>query len=309
MEQKAVYQLTVDQAFSTLIHPLSKDELLRLEENILRDGCIDPIVVWDNVIVDGHNRYSICTKHAIPFAIKNISFSCRQEAIAWICANQLGRRNISIETRRYLIGKQYEAEKIANRLKNSAGNNQFQTKESGNNEITEESLSTGSSGHITAHRIAVQHNVSQRTVERCGAFTRAIEQIEKANPEIASLILSGKYNIPQKQIHALAEMQPCHLLSADSTPKLLTSIGKKCTSQSITPPSRPSVKDMPKHDPDGEATTLSLTVPSWKDSIDRVISVADMKNVSAFAKKKMREALLELIVSAETLLKLISNSD
>ena len=308
MEQKAVYQLTVDQAFSTLIHPLSKDELLRLEENLLRDGCIDPIVVWENVIIDGHNRYKICTKHAIPFAIEKKSFSCRQEAISWICANQLGRRNISAETRKYLIGKQYEAEKIINRLKNKAGNNQFQVKEQQPADRTN-GLMPPSSGHITARRIAAQHNVSQRTVERCGAFVRAIECVQKAEPGLVAEILSGKRKISQKELSSFAcEGGSPTEKSAVQSGQLLAG-RKKAGAGYSSAPAKPSVKDMPKHDPDGEARSLSLTVPSWKESIEHVIAVADMETVSATAKEKMRNALLELISSAEELLKKISNTE
>ena len=115
--EKRIYTLQIDKGFQGLIRPLYKNEYLLLEANLIKDGCREPISVWNGIIVDGHNRYKICTKHQIPFAIEEKYFSCREEAIAWICANQLGRRNLTEESRKYLIGKQYESEKIVCRKK------------------------------------------------------------------------------------------------------------------------------------------------------------------------------------------------
>ena len=97
--------LTIDPQFKNLIPPLQRTEYLQLEENLLADGCRDPLVVWRGTLIDGHNRYEICTRHSIPFSVKEMNFYCREEAIAWICANQLGRRNLSEETRKYLQTK------------------------------------------------------------------------------------------------------------------------------------------------------------------------------------------------------------
>lgn len=52
--------LYIDDEFKNLISPLSPKEYFQLEENILTDGCINPIITWNDVIVDGHNRYEIC---------------------------------------------------------------------------------------------------------------------------------------------------------------------------------------------------------------------------------------------------------
>lgn len=104
--------LKIDPEFKDLIRPLRRKEYLQLEENILDEGYRDPIIIWNDYIIDGHNRYSICTKYSIPFKILSKNFDSREEVIVWICKNQLGRRNITEETRKYLIGRQYESEKI-----------------------------------------------------------------------------------------------------------------------------------------------------------------------------------------------------
>ena len=92
-------QLKIDLEFEKVIPPLTKDEYHQLEENILDDGRIMmPIAVWVDIIVDGHNRYRIAREYGdIPFSTTQLDFANRHEAIAWICKNQLGRRNLSDE--------------------------------------------------------------------------------------------------------------------------------------------------------------------------------------------------------------------
>ena len=119
MTEKRIYKLKTDTVFKQLITPLSAEELRQLEQNIIRDGCREPLCVWNSTILDGHNRYAICTRMQIPFMIQKICVRNREEAMAWICANQLGRRNITHETRKYLIGKRYEMEKIIGAHKRS----------------------------------------------------------------------------------------------------------------------------------------------------------------------------------------------
>ena len=95
MTEKKVYDLTVDPEFRDLIPPLNEEELKLLEASIVADGCESPLIVWNGVIVDGHNRYAICRKHEIPFAIQEKDFSSRDDAMLWMLRNQLGRRNLN----------------------------------------------------------------------------------------------------------------------------------------------------------------------------------------------------------------------
>ena len=95
MAQKGFKKLEIDPEFKTLIRPLHREEYRQLEANLAMEGCREAIIVWNDTIVDGHNCYEICNKLDIPYEVKEQSFSGRDEVIAWICANQLGRRNIS----------------------------------------------------------------------------------------------------------------------------------------------------------------------------------------------------------------------
>ena len=86
--------LNIDKEFETLIPQLTLEEYQQLEKNLVRDGCREPLVVWNGTIIDGHNRYKICRKREIEFQVKEMEFDDRQAAIEWIILNQFGRRNL-----------------------------------------------------------------------------------------------------------------------------------------------------------------------------------------------------------------------
>ena len=95
-------EIKVDKEFQSLIPPLSQEEYTQLEANIVSDGCRDALVIWNGVLIDGHNRHKICTEHNIPFQTIEKQFDSRNDAIQWIILNQFGRRNLSPGTRSIL---------------------------------------------------------------------------------------------------------------------------------------------------------------------------------------------------------------
>ena len=86
--------MAIDKEFETLIPPLSADEYRLLEESILAEGCRDALVTWHGILIDGHNRYRICTQYGLPFETIDTDFATRNEVIVWIIKNQLARRNL-----------------------------------------------------------------------------------------------------------------------------------------------------------------------------------------------------------------------
>jgi N6-adenosine-specific RNA methylase IME4 len=87
--------IIIDPEFKALIPPLAPDELSQLEANILRDGCRDPLVLWGEILIDGHNRHEICTRNGLPFETVQIQFESRTHARIWMRNNQAGRRNLT----------------------------------------------------------------------------------------------------------------------------------------------------------------------------------------------------------------------
>jgi ParB-like chromosome segregation protein Spo0J len=86
--------LQVNNTFSEFIPALADEEFAQLEQNILADGIREPVCIWNGVIIDGHNRYTIARKHNLPFNTCEMNFEDENQAKMWIIKNQLGRRNI-----------------------------------------------------------------------------------------------------------------------------------------------------------------------------------------------------------------------
>ena len=87
--------ISIDTEFKNLIPPLTAEEYAGLEESILSEGCRDAIVLWGETIIDGHNRYEICTKHGVDFRTVQKDFDDRNAAKLWMMQNQLARRNLT----------------------------------------------------------------------------------------------------------------------------------------------------------------------------------------------------------------------
>lgn len=88
--------IVVNEELKTYIDPLTPDEHDALERSILAEGCRDALVLWGDVLVDGHNRYGICQKHGLPFQTKqNTRFQTIEDVHLWMIDQHLGRRSIS----------------------------------------------------------------------------------------------------------------------------------------------------------------------------------------------------------------------
>lgn len=92
-------QITIDPEFKAMIPQQKPEERAALEASLLRDGCRDALVIWGNILVDGHNRDEICTANGIPYRTVGMDFESRAAATEWIINNQFGRRNLSLYDR------------------------------------------------------------------------------------------------------------------------------------------------------------------------------------------------------------------
>ena len=196
----AEHGLIVDPEIRDLIEPLTPHERGTLKANLEREGCLDPLKGWKEtgILLDGHNRKEICEmpgRSQIPFAVEWLSFADRPAAIAWVLANQLGRRNITAEQRAYLIGKRLELES------QSRGGNR-------KSKVHDEPLKRGD----TAARIAKETGKSRATVKRNGTFAKAVDLL--ANYSLpAKELLSGKTKMSPAAAKAVAEMKPREVMA------------------------------------------------------------------------------------------------
>ena len=91
----------IDEEIAALIPPLDDSELEHLEASLLDEGCRDPLVVWQEtgILLDGHHRLALCERHGLAYRLQYLSFATRDEALAWVIRNQLGRRNLTLYQR------------------------------------------------------------------------------------------------------------------------------------------------------------------------------------------------------------------
>jgi len=302
MTEKQIYNLKINKHFKSLISPLSLKDYKQLEANIVKDGCRESLMVWRNIIIDGHNRYEICTKFKIPFNIQQIDFDNSNEVISWICINQIRRRNISEETRRYLIGKRYDSEKILG-IKIHTVLNQ-NSKEDINISMYKKAEAKENCS-ITVERLSQEYQVSERTIRQYASYARIIDELTKDEPELMSEVLTGKVKISYKNILKLSKLSPNAI---NKIKKQLSDSGCNLVSysdiQTVTEPptEKVTVKDMPAYDPDAEISSLTLTIPSWISSIDRTLSMANFDKTSDKAKIKLQNELKNLEYAVNVML-------
>ena len=198
--------LKIDPEFQSQIPPLTDDEFKQLEENILKEGkLISPLIVWGNTLVDGHNRYAILQKHPeIYFSTMPLPFESREEVLAWICKNQLGRRNLTPEQKKFLIGKQYSVE---HRKPGGNGNNQYTVtvEEPVQEELCQiDTIPPTSAEASTRKQIAERNNVSESYVVRSEKFMRGVQIMDQMIPGMQEKILSGQFKVRDADMHRLA---------------------------------------------------------------------------------------------------------
>jgi hypothetical protein len=88
--------IVVNEELKAYIDPLTPEEHESLERSLLAEGCRDALVLWGNVLVDGHNRYGICQKHGLPFqTVQNPRFQSIEDVHLWMIEQHLGRRSVS----------------------------------------------------------------------------------------------------------------------------------------------------------------------------------------------------------------------
>lgn len=192
-----------------LIPALNVEEFLQLEENIKKDGCREAILIWETkkikidsatttpdvtvyVLIDGHNRFEICTKFSFDYKIHIVNYENIDQVKDFMIDNQLGRRNITSEQASYLRGLKYNAEK-KNRGQYS------REMQSGQNVHFDEKGSKK-----TAQKLAEQYHVNEKTIRRDANYADGIELLPA---ELKQEILSGKSSFSKAEIVELGKLK------------------------------------------------------------------------------------------------------
>lgn len=280
--------LKIDPEFSAQILPLSFEELQQLEMNMIRDGKLtDPIIVWNKTILDGHNRYNLLKKHSfIEYEIKEMELSSRQEALIWICNHQLGRRNLTPERRKYLIGKRYEVEK---QVSQNRGNQYTSAKKDATDQ--NDPCQNKSGSHVTRQRIANETGTSEGYVQRAEKYMNGVEAADEAAPGTREEILNGQIKATDREICAIAKAPK------EQRPEIVAELRKpksKRDKQLTSPTKSPSVK-VESFDDDGSRFLIGISkkMQGHKRALTESDQKALKKSVEASADHSIHIAAIE----------------
>lgn len=198
----------IDPEFQNKIPPIGADEFKQLRENILAAGEVyEPLVVWNGILVDGHNRWKVIQERPeIKWSVREMHFDDKWAAFEWMYKNQLGRRNLTDEQRTYTIGKMYEARKKSVGAPAANKNAEKQIAQNGPIVSTTDKQKHGVSGEI-----AVELNIGRNTVRRAEHFAKGVDALREVSPEAADKVLTGKSNIPKYGVADIANMEPAEV--------------------------------------------------------------------------------------------------
>lgn len=193
-----IVNINIDSEFKGLIPPLTSDERQGLERSLLAEGCRDALVLWGDTLIDGHNRFEICTRNNIPFKTVQKEFADRRSAIEWIILNQFGRRNLPAHERARLALrlKPMIAERAKEQQKQSGGDRKSAEYQKTVRQKSAEPISPVT----TRDELAKVAGVSHDTIAK-------VEKIEESAPE-PIIEASRKGEISVNAAYQVAKLEP-----------------------------------------------------------------------------------------------------
>jgi len=215
--------ITIDQKFKDLLPVLPSDVYTALQVEILRDGCNDPLTIWEetNILLDGHNRLSICDANDIEYEYSTVSLPNRDEAKRWILRRARARRNSTPNQLSYMRGLEYNLRK---------GSHGGDHKSKGKNCTLNAS-----------EELSEEHDVSERTIKNDAKYAEAIDTIaETVGPEAKQVLLSS--GVTKKKVADIAKLPKKQRGAAVNS---ITSSGKKEATTKV----KPNAKAKPKPKP------------------------------------------------------------
>lgn len=194
-------RLKIDPEFRDKIPAMPQEDFDGLRADIIRDGYVrDPLVVWkeENILLDGHHRWRVIQENqellGDKFKLDYKSFPDRWAAIAWICANQLHKHNMTELQRMKLIQEQSDAEQKS-----------MQRDEFGRFAPSGENHLAVKNPH--RKKIAEEHNISENVVRTAVEVGRGIDRAAEVDPEFKREVLSGEVKAKKSDLAEIRKMQ------------------------------------------------------------------------------------------------------
>ncbi|SEL53807.1 hypothetical protein SAMN02910353_02833 [Ruminococcus sp. YRD2003] len=295
--------LHTDPELIRLSIPISQEEMKKLESNLIENGCLEPIVIWNGVILDGHKRYRICVEENIDFEINDMKFEDINEATIWICSHRISQYSRKSTPYQYLIGKWYAIQKLVNYEKR---------KRSGYISFSREYVKKTDEtyyhyGH-TSISMGKELGMNRSTIEKYRRLSESMDRIDMIEPKLFQAILSGDVEFSQNEIirmmrydnktismlrHEFVDRKDVKMRAYGNRKhrnKVVNSNEEGNNEITLTM----GIKQMPKFDPDMSLRGLTLTIPMWISAMERAQQQTDMSIATEDAKLQLGEMLIRL---------------
>lgn len=220
----------IDPELNSVLPELSDADYKALEQSLLTDGFKGaPIMVWRDIIVDGHNRYKICKKHNIPFDVKSIEFESKEEAILWMVRQQIGRRSLT-PLQRIQIVEKYRPfyKKKAKRNKSQNGGDKRSVSKNSSTPFPKE------------QKIDVRAELAKDADVSTDTYSKGLKILESGNEELIHETTSGQKTINKAYNELKANQKkiadndkPDNVSDIDGELKNLKEVQRKETAQKI----------------------------------------------------------------------------
>ena len=251
--------IVVNEELKAYIDPLTPDEYEALERSLLAEGCRDALVLWGDVLVDGHNRYGICRKHELPFqTVQNTRFQSMDDVRLWMIEQHLGRRSVSDFQRGVLALRKREilAERRA-RVQEAEG--QANPLAAASTTPAEETASDASTATPPSMPLPSRQAIA-REARLSNNQVVLIEKIQKqAAPEVVAAVKSGTLSINAAAAVASLpeeEQRAAAIAGGDE----LKQAAKRVRDSRRKPPREPSNQEAAEQAEEGELEALRRRV-------------------------------------------------
>ncbi len=277
-------EYVIDPDFLRITVPFTEVQQAELEKSILEEGCLEPISVWNNKIIDGHKRYEFCSFEEIDYEVKEHFFTSKENAVSWACEKRLKGLNKSTAMYTYLTGKWYRSLRQEYKEMINAGLIEDVPQDEGRGvRVTK----------VMERDLGVGYSVIENRIN----YAYCMDKIAAADPDIFRAILTGQIYVSQMDVRKLAKRNRSMRNKVNSMLYPTKNLkererGPKEEESGIVLSTE--IKNMPKYDPDMEISGLALTIPTWMGSIARAERKTDMNLATDHAKRKLAVSLMQL---------------
>ena len=305
-------EFQIDKEFLNLSVPITEKEQEELERSILQNGCLEPITVWQGIIIDGHKRYKFCSYEEIEFAVIEMEFRLRDEAIEWACLQKLPDVDKKTPFFRYLVGKMYKCRQRTIR----------ELQKIPTPEIQEKRLNgTEHKGKYAALELENEIGVNHNTLELHGSYSVALDVIAEKDIALFRALTRGDVKIGQRGVIAMSKMDAAKLgnirrkafkeieeknqkkRNGKKKEDVMTSDNEATPENNI--PIVTGIKEMPAFDPDKELKGLTFTIPAWINVMAKTEKKINVETATNKAKENLIANLYRLQEQVYSLLEVL----